>query len=538
VTPDGSSLVYVGLVKGRPGLLVRRLDSLAVRVLPGTDGAVSLVLSPDGRSIAYFTAFDELRKIPIEGGVSTHLATSFRFGIGSWGDNGVVVSDAINAMGLAWVSASGGAVHQLTRLDSARKENRHFSPFVLPGGRGVVFRATGGFGTGAADDAGDLSFVRLDQSSASAARHTSIGVRGRYAIAYLDGWLLYTGEDNRSILAVRFDEGSGHARGEPVTVLQEEDALIGLASLSRDGTLLYTRPGSITNEAKLVDTAGVARPLLTGMVSASHMNPRLSPDGKRLAVQGSSPQGTDLWVYDIATQAGTRLTTDGDVLNPAWTPDGRHLIYVKIKGGSELWRASVNGSTPPERILAEDGVTLAVSVQPDGEGMVFQRRMDGRWRLWNAPLSPGASPRPLLADPFDDFMPAISPNGRWLAYVSNSTGTHEVYVRPYPSAGSATRISEGGGTEPRWSHDGRRVFYRNATGLQAATLGTDGSVSVSARATLFKDDFDGDMPHANYDVGLDDKSFVMLAPSAKGDAQMVVVVNWLRELEARLASAR
>ena len=538
VTPDGSSLVYVGMVKGRPALLVRRLDSLAVRELPGTDGAVSLVLSPDGRSVAYFTSFDELRKVPIDGGVSTHLATSLRFGVGSWGDNGVVVSDAINSMGLAWVSASGGAVHQLTRLDSARKENGHFAPFLLPGGRGIVFRATGGRSSSDAEDAGDLSFVRLDESSTAPASHASIGVRGRYAIAYIDGWLLYAGEDTRSILAIRFDEKSGLARGEPVTVLQEEEAMIGLASLSRDGTLLYTRPGSITNEAKLVDSAGVARPLLTDMASASHMNPRLSPDGKRLALQGSSPQGTDIWVYDIAKQATTRLTTEGNALNPAWMPDGQHLVYVKIMGGSELWRVAANGSTPAERLLSVDGITLAISVQPNGEEMVFERRMGGRWSIWRAPVSPGASPVPLLEEPFDNYMPAISPNGRWLAYVSNSTGKYEVYARPYPSAGAATRISEGGGTEPRWSHDGRRIFYRNATGLQAATLAADSSVSVSGRATLFRDVFEGNMPHANYDVRLDDKSFVMLAPGTKGDAQMVLVVNWLRELKTRLASAR
>jgi eukaryotic-like serine/threonine-protein kinase len=537
LTPDGTNLVYVGLVKGRPALLVRRLDSLAVRELPGTDGAVSLLLSPDGRSIAYYTAFDELRKVPIEGGVSTHLATSLRFGIGSWGDNGVVVSDAINPLGLSWVSASGGAVHQLTRFDSTRKESGHFAPYVLPGGRGVVFRANGGRSSSAAEDAGDLSFVRLDESNAAAASHTSIGVRGRYAIALIAGWLLYAGEDNRSILAVRFDEKSGLARGEPITVLQEEDALIGLASLSRDGTLLYTRPRSITNEAKLVDNVGVARPLLTEMASASYMNPRLSPDGKRLAVQGSSPQGTDIWVYDIATQGTTRLTTEGNALNPAWTPDGRHLIYVKIMGGSELWRVATDGSTPPERILSADGVTLAISVQPDGEGMVFERRTGGRWSIWRAPVAPGALPRPLLDEPFDDYMPAISPDGHWLAYVSNSTGKYEVYARPYPSAGAATRISDGGGTEPRWSHDGRRIFYRNAAGLHAATLAADGSASIAARSTLFRDDFDGNMPHANYDVGLDDKSFVMLAPSAKGEAQMVLVVNWRQELDARLASA-
>ena len=111
-------------------------------------------------------------------------------------------------------------------------------------------------------------------------------------------------------------------------------------------------------------------------------------------------------------------------------------------------------------------------------------------------------------------------------------------MRPYPATGAATQISEGGGTEPRWSHDGRRLFFRSASGLQAAAVATDGTVSVSRRETLFKDDFEGSMPHANYDVSHDDKSFVMMAPGTKGEAQTVLVVNWVRELEARLAAAR
>jgi len=536
VTRDGDNLAYIGVSKGRGIVMVRRMDSLSARELPGTEGALSLVVSPDGRAIAFFTAFDELRKISIYDGVSTQLSKSFRFGDASWGDNDVIVSDAIGQSGLGWVASSGGAPHQLTRLDSAR-DTRHFAPFVLPGGRGVVFRTTGSFQL-TEEEAGELSYVRLDRSATSPAPYAPIGVRGRYVIAFLDGWLLYTGEDHRSILAVRFDPESGRVRGDPVTVLQEQDALIGAASLSRDGTLVYSRPPSITNEAKLVDESGTARPLLAAMANGSYMNPRLSPDGKRLVVQGSSPQGTDIWAFDVATQASTRLTTDGSVLNPVWTPDGQHVMYVKVKGGSELWRASANGSTPPERIVAVDGIALSMSVQPDGQGMVFERRTGGHWSIWYAPLSPGATARPVLDEPFDDYMPTLSPNGRWLAYASNSTGKYEVFVRPYPSTGTATQISEGGGTEPRWSHDGRRLFFRSASSLQVAAVATDGTVSVSSRKTLFKDDFEGSMPHANYDVARDDRSFVMMAPGTKGEAQTVLVVNWVRELEARLAAAR
>ncbi len=113
---------------------------------------------------------------------------------------------------------------------------------------------------------------------------------------------------------------------------------------------------------------------------------------------------------------------------------------------------------------------FAAEVAPDGRELLFQRQADGSWGIWSAPMDGSRRPRPVVREGFDAYMPALSPDGRRLAYASNASGRHEVYVRPFPGPGAAVQVSEAGGTEPAWSRDGRRLFYRGGRRLHAATL--------------------------------------------------------------------
>jgi hypothetical protein len=133
-------------------------------------------------------------------------------------------------------------------------------------------------------------------------------------------------------------------------------------------------------------------------------------------------------------------------------------------------------------------------------------------------------------------MPAVSPDGAQLAYVSNSTGGQEIYVRPYPGPGSPVQVSEHGGTEPRWSRDGHQLFYQSGNELLAATIASTSPFAVAGHASLFKRTFDGDMPHANFDPSVDGKGVVMIGAAEGVDREMAVVVNWLAELRTRLAA--
>jgi eukaryotic-like serine/threonine-protein kinase len=127
----------------------------------------------------------------------------------------------------------------------------------------------------------------------------------------------------------------------------------------------------------------------------------------------------------------------------------------------------------------------------------------------------------------------LSPDGRWLAYLSDETGRFEVYVRPFPGSGPRAQVSTGGGTEPVWSRDGGALFYRSGPALLRARLTTAPSPAVAARDTLFRGAFLRDPSHANYDVAADGR-FLMLQ-NAADQSETLVVLNWARELRARLA---
>ena len=531
ITPDGRALVYAGSAETERSVFVRPLGELRARRLAGTEGAVRAFVSPDGRWIGFFTTDDKLKKVPVAGGPPTVLAGAFRFASASWAPGGAIVTDAYGSRGLSWLADSGGRLRPLTHPDTAGGELGHRVPLVLPGGRAVVFimeRQRGG----PAPIMGELAVVPLDLQAGGPARHTLLGVHGRRAVAFVDGWLLYTGSDGASVMAVRFDPERRRTTGAPVAVLRDAENGIDAVALARDGTLLYTRRRA-TNVPVLVDERGAVQPLLGGS-GGTYMNPRLSPDGRRLAIQATTPQGSDVWVYDLESRTPTRLTLSGNAYGPAWTPDGRRVVFLSSRSGRDaFWWQPADGSAPAEKLVEGDGL-FAGTVAPDGRTLLFQRQVDHRWGIWFARLDEDRRPRPLLREPFDDYMPAVSPDGRWLAYASNASGRYEVYVRPFAGAGAPVQVSEGGGTEPVWSRDGR-LFYRGGRQLLAATVAPGAAFAVTAREPLFADAFDGEMPHSNYDITPDGRRLVMIAAEASSGIETVVVVNWLPELRARLA---
>jgi serine/threonine-protein kinase len=311
-------------------------------------------------------------------------------------------------------------------------------------------------------------------------------------------------------------------------VLEDDGANLETASLANNGTLLYVRRPR-TNSAVLVDSTGVSRGGLSN-ADGPFMYPRLSPDGKRFAVQVTSPRGWDVWVYHIASGTPMRLTTTGGALHPTWTPDGRRIVYMT---SGPLMSQLVDSGATPTTIPNTEGA-FGPTVASDGRSVVYQRRSASGWSIWSASLSGDRPPRKIPDDAFANFMPALSRDGRWLAYQSHATGRHEVYARPYPGPGAAVQISDSGGTEPAWSPDGRRIYYRIRGGFRAVAVTTP-TLAVTSRTPLFKDAFDGAMPHRNYDVAPDSTGFLMITG---GGSEAVVVLNWLADMRARLARAR
>jgi Tol biopolymer transport system component len=241
-------------------------------------------------------------------------------------------------------------------------------------------------------------------------------------------------------------------------------------------------------------------------------------------------------VYDLATRTPIRLTTTGNALHPTWTPDGQRIVFAASAPAPRGLRSQrADGSAPAEAVRGAEG-GIAPMVASDGKTVVFQRlSVRNGWDLWSASPNGTDAPRKLVNDQAAHYMPAVSPDGHWIADVSTATGQNEVYVRPYPGSGPAVQVSDRGGAEPAWSPDGHRLYYRTRDAFMVAAVSTHPAFTITSRRQLFKDTFDGAMPHRNYDVLPDGSGFLMLTG---GSSETLVVINWLTELRARLAHVR
>ena len=311
---------------------------------------------------------------------------------------------------------------------------------------------------------------------------------------------------------------------------------IAAAAVSGNGALAYVRSGGMS-QVMSVDERGVARVLLEERRAYSH--PRLSPDGRRIAFDVGRTQGSDIWVYDLSSRAFDKVTNAGVSDRPEWTPDGKKLLYSSNRqdGHYALWWQLADGSAPAELIYsAGDGIREGVAT-PDGQAVIYRVDTPRTNRdVFLLPLTGARTPVPLLTSPADELMPRVSPDGKWLAYVSDESGMSEVYVRPLSGGGRVT-VSVGGGMEPLWSPDGRRIFYRSGPALAAASITTSPSLAVTATQTLFQGDYEAHPYHPNFDVGHDGKSFIMLK-SAEDERRLVLVLNWVQELRQKTGDTR
>ncbi len=542
ITPDGSALVFTGSAEtGRP-IVVHPLDQRPERVLAGTEGGFHPFVAPDGQRLTFFTRSGRPEVMTMGGAVDDGAMSrmrrrlfgapdSWRYGNGAWVDDSVIVT-ASRAPWLSTLDAGRLELLPVTRLDSARREVEHVAPLILPGTRTVVFTVTHRGGPGVVS--GPLAIASLDHGPDSISAHALLGVDARRAVAFVDGWLLFIAVDGKAIRAVRLDLQRRRIAGNAVTVLHDPLGNLEMASLADNGTLLYVR-WPRTNSAVFVDSSGAVRPVFASG-DGSFMYPRISPDGKRFAVQLTSPDDTrrDVWLYDIASRTPTPFTTAGRALHPTWTPDGKRILFM-TGGPREIMSQPVDGRSPPEKIR-DTRDSFAPTVSHDGRSVMFHRGPPSALgaNIWSASLTGTGAPEKVLNDPSNSYEPALSPDGQWLAYTSDASGQSEVYARPHPGPGLPVKVSTGGGKEAAWSRDGRRIYYRSRGAFMEAVVSTP-ALAITSQRKLFKDSFDGEMQHRNYDVAPDGSGFLMIAYE---NPDVVVTLNWLTNVRSLLAAAR
>jgi Tol biopolymer transport system component len=257
-------------------------------------------------------------------------------------------------------------------------------------------------------------------------------------------------------------------------------------SVSETGELLYlTTPTTWNTAIGWYDRAGHALSTLGDLAPWS--SGRLSPDGRRVAVDltdlAPDPPRTDVWIFDVASGNRSRLTfEDGDVGDPAWSPDGRRLAYVAYRGKQASLRLRPSTGGAEELLLEEPALdSPSPDWSPDGRSIVYQVFEAGRGNYDIRVLDVASKKwRDLLASNADERSPRFSPDGGFLAYVSNETSSNQVYLQRLAN-GEKWQVSVAGGDLPRWTRGGRELLFIGADNkLHAAQVDLGEAVAIGA----------------------------------------------------------
>ena len=264
-----------------------------------------------------------------------------------------------------------------------------------------------------------------------------------------------------------------------------------------------------------------------------YFHPRISPDGTRVAV-AIADQEHDIWMWDLPRQTLSQLTFDpAPDFSPAWTPDGRRLVFFSQRGREPgLFWQPVDGTGTPER-LATGAPTTAVT--PDGTHVLFA--LTANKDLAMVSLDGTHRVQSLSNHPSTERNGIVSPDSRWLAYESDASGRFEIYVRPFRGAQAGQwLISAAGGTRPLWSPNGSELFYvaRGGALMTSQVHPRNGAWSADRPTKIVDGRYatEGVRDRRSYDVSPDGRRFLMIKQSA-GELpapQIVVVHNWFEEL--------
>ncbi len=537
ISPDGGTVVFYGTGPDeRPMLYSLRTDELEARPIPGTDGATQPSFSPDGTWLA-FEQDGEERKVRLDGSSPVTITGGGVTNNGAaWLSGGQIVIGSFGSFkGLSRVSAGGGEAVALTHVDTAKGERNDLWPIATPDPNVVVFTIWyGGL------ESSKLAAARLDDG-----RVTPLGISGIRPLAVLDGHLVYVQADG-SVMAVPFDVHGERVTGAPVPVHDPVGVMRGINGNSEifvsTGGGLLTGAGSSSGELVWRSRDGTTRPAVPGAREYGAVMP--SPDGTHIAAVVSDAQGSDVWIWNAALSAFSRLTTVGTVetYSVSWSRDGADVVYVTPDGVSQhyaVWSQPISGGSPPRKLFVSPNQIGMATPSPDGRSLVVAEDRGARWDLLRVPLdSTPEVARPYVVTPFNEVSPQISPDGKWVAYVSDETGQTEVDVSSFPDPSRKIQVSAGDGLAPLWSADGSRLYYVSVTGGNAALLAA--RVGLSPTFRLLGRDTVAPLaglswgpPYGASPVG----ERVLAVKPVSGGYRLVVSPNWGVELRKRLAAS-
>jgi eukaryotic-like serine/threonine-protein kinase len=529
VSPDGRRLAFVASAsEGRDLLWVRPLDALSAQQLAGTEGAFHPFWSPDSRFLGFF-ADGKLKKIDAAGGPPITLCDAPMGRGGTWNRDGVIVFAPNNTGVLHRVSASGGASSAVTKLNAARSEVSHRWPCFLPDGQHLLY-----LGRGSILSEGETAAIYVASLESQGSK---LLLPANSNMAYAQGYLLFLRE--RALLAQPFDARRLETTGEAFPIAEQIQYIPALArgifSVSENGVLAY-QTGSATGNLQLTWFDRSGKPLSVLDDLAPLANPKLSPNGKRLAVVITDPQTgrPDIWLYEVASGIKTRFTFDpAGERDPIWSPDGSRIVFTSNrKGHFDLYQKAASGAGGEELLLESNLDKTPTSFSPDGRFLLYSA-VDPKTRadLWVLPLGGDQKPFPFLQTDFTESFGQFSPDGRWIAYRSDESRGGEIYVAAFPGPGGKRQVSTAGGRQPRWRGNGKELFYLAPDDrmMAAEVSGQEATLQVGAVRPLFeaRQAVTGGFV---YDVTGDGQRFLInTVMEQKASSPITLVQNWIAD---------
>jgi hypothetical protein len=539
LTRDGTRLAYVAAGRDRIARVsTRRLSESETTVLAGTEGARGPFFSPDGRWIGFWTA-GKLKKVPVDGGAPVVLCDATDLLGASWSEDGTIIA-TLNSTSTLWrVPAGGGVPTPIADLSQDGVSPRW--PQILPGETHVVYTAVRGFEA----DRGTIEVLSLRDG----ARKVVVrgGTFGRYLAS---GFLSYVNQG--TLFVVPFDLDRMETRGPAVSVVNgvSYSPTFGYAQfdISRTGTVVYRKSaGSGRVVGVWLDSTGATEPLVDA--PGVYTSPRLSPDGRRFAMSMVDGGLQTVAFYDVRDGRATRISRSAARhAGAVWTPDGQFVVMTRNTVGIS-WAPADSGT--PEPLMGDSSVQVPWTFTPNGDRLAYyEMNRATAFDLWTVPIRSderglhAGTPELYLRTASYEVYPTFSPDGRWLAYASNEGGTWEVYVRRFPDDGTKVRVSAGGGRIPRWSRNGRDLFYatddQRLMVVRHSTRGGSFLAQPPRPWTTVRLADTGVLP--NYDLASDGRRVIALVPEptsvpTQSANHVTVMLNFLGELRRRASAA-
>ncbi len=501
ITPDGSTLVYIGESDGTAQVFRRSFDEVEATLLPGAEFAQSVFLSPDSQWVGFW-ASGVIKKMSLSGGPAVTVSETVSSRGISWGNDGTIVFGSPGG-GLWRVPDTGGEPEPMTEAPAGFGHNR---PFHLPDAKGLLFTVW---------SPEDPRIAVLPQGS----RDPRVLLSGTTPHITPSGHLVF--QRGGALWAVPFDVDRLDVDGVPVPVIEGVEVTgqgTGQFDIARDGTLIYVPSSAVAGRRIIwMDRSGG---VTTAVEAVDAREFALAPDGQRIA---ASVRNQGIWVFDTERRSRFQLPVDQLSDLPTWSPDGRRIAY-QSNSSATLDSIVSDGSAEPELLADKDFGPFSWS--PDGLSLAVHTQ-DGD--IWVVPV--GGEPKPWLTTPAYEGGPKISPDGRFMAYFSDESGQNEIHVQPFSGSGGRWTVSTDGGTDPVWSKDGRELFYRSEGRMMAVDVRTEPTFSAGTPRTLL--DAQQLAGYADpFDVSLDGERFVLVEDESAGlRRSLMVVLNWTEELK-------